>query len=155
MATSVTESADLLGRTDREVLVAIFTTLTRIAVADTGIRTNLSSGDFRFTYYPVRGQEAIPAGIAPSLRSDDMMVTTYRCLHDVIAKGASMREVMAEMFGRAAGTSKGKGGPMHLSDPRSGLMATTGIVGGGVPIANGLALATRLRGGDQVTVCNF
>jgi len=53
---------------------------------------------------------------------------------------------MAEMYGRAAGTSKGKGGPMHLSDPNSGLMATTGIVGAGAPIATGLALAAQIAG---------
>ena len=59
------------------------------------------------------------------------------------------------MCGRVTGTSKGKGGPMHLSDPHSGLMVTTGVVGGGLPIACGLGLASQLRGTDQVTVVNF
>ena len=62
---------------------------------------------------------------------------------------------MAEMLGKSTGTSKGKGGPMHLSDPHSGLMVTTGIVGGGLPIAAGLGLAAKLRGTDQVTAVNF
>jgi len=63
--------------------------------------------------------------------------------------------MIAEMLGKVTGTSKGKGGPMHLSDPRSGVMVTSGIVGGGLPIAVGLALASRLRKTDQVTVVNF
>lgn len=66
-----------------------------------------------------------------------------------------MREVLAEIYGRSAGTSKGKGGPMHLSDPNSGLMVTTGIVGAGIPIANGLALATQLQNAGQVTSVSF
>jgi pyruvate dehydrogenase E1 component alpha subunit len=107
------------------------------------------------TFYPVRGQEAIPAAVSAHLRSDDYMVTTYRGMHDCIAKGVPLDELMAEMCGRATGTSKGKGGPMHLSDPRSGLMVTTGVVGGGMPIACGLGLASQLGGTDQVTVVNF
>jgi acetoin:2,6-dichlorophenolindophenol oxidoreductase subunit alpha len=107
------------------------------------------------TFYPVRGQEAIPAAISAHLRRDDYMVTTYRGMHDCIAKGVPLGELMAEMCGKVTGTSKGKGGPMHLSDPRSGLMVTTGVVGGGLPIADGLALAAKLRGTDQVTVVNF
>jgi pyruvate dehydrogenase E1 component alpha subunit len=83
------------------------------------------------------------------------MVTTYRGMHDCIAKGIPLDELFAEMCGRVTGTSKGKGGPMHLSDPRSGLMVTTGVVGGGLPIACGLGLASQLRGTDQVTVVNF
>jgi pyruvate dehydrogenase E1 component alpha subunit len=83
------------------------------------------------------------------------MVTTYRGTHDCIAKGVPLDEMVAEMCGKVTGTSKGKGGPMHLSDPHSGLMVTTGVVGGGLPIAVGLALAAQLRGTDQVTVVNF
>ena len=88
------------------------------------------------------GSEAIPAepcGLHPRPGN------AYRCLHDVIAKGIPLRELMAELFGRFTGTSKGKGGPMHLSDPNSGLMATTGIVGEGIPIAKGLALAASCK----------
>jgi pyruvate dehydrogenase E1 component alpha subunit len=66
-----------------------------------------------------------------------------------------MRDLWAEYLGRAAGTCKGKGGPMHVTSPKHGLMVTTGVVGSGLPIANGLALASQLRGTDQVTVVNF
>jgi pyruvate/2-oxoglutarate/acetoin dehydrogenase E1 component/TPP-dependent pyruvate/acetoin dehydrogenase alpha subunit len=136
-------------------MLGYYRTMTRIAAADKAIQRGLGAGELQFQYYPAGGQEAIPAGIAPLLGADDYLVITYRCIHDIVAKGTPMREIMAEMYGRAAGTSKGKGGPMHLSDPHSGLMVTTGIVGGGVPIANGLALAEQLKGTNRVAVVSF
>ena len=138
-----------------DVARAMFETMATIRAAEDRIVRGLSAGEVRMTFYPVRGQEAIPAAVSAHLRTDDYMVTTYRGMHDCIAKGVPLDELFAEMCGRVTGTSKGKGGPMHLSDPRSGLMVTTGVVGGGLPIANGLALASVLRHSDQVTVVNF
>jgi pyruvate/2-oxoglutarate/acetoin dehydrogenase E1 component/TPP-dependent pyruvate/acetoin dehydrogenase alpha subunit len=136
-------------------LKAIFRMMVRIAAADAAIQRGLSAGELQFQYYPCGGQEAIAAALSTVLAKDDYMVTTYRGIHDIIAKGTPMREVMAELYGRISGTSKGKGGPMHLSDPASGLMVTTGIVGAGIPIANGLALASSLQGTDRVTAVSF
>jgi pyruvate dehydrogenase E1 component alpha subunit len=138
-----------------EAALRIFRTMTTIRIAEDRIMRGLGAGEFRMTYYNVRGQEAIPAAIGEHLRRDDYMVTTYRGMHDCIAKGIPLDEMVAEMCGKVTGTSKGKGGPMHLSDPQSGLMVTTGVVGGGLPIAVGLALSSQLRGTDQVTVVNF
>lgn len=140
---------------DHELMLRIYTTMVRINEADKAIQRGLSAGELQFQYYPAGGQEAIPAGIAPHLRREDYAVITYRCIHDIVAKGTPLREIMAEMYGRSAGTSKGKGGPMHLSDPHAGLMVTTGIVGAGLPIANGLALAAQMQGSGRVTVVNF
>lgn len=139
----------------REQALGIFRTMTRIRACDDRIQMSLKAGHLQFQYYPCGGQEAIPATINALLRPDDYVVTTYRVVHDIIAKGSSMREVMAEMYGRVTGTSKGKGGPMHLADPKNGLMVTTGIVGAGLPIANGLALAEQLKGTDRVVVVSF
>jgi TPP-dependent pyruvate/acetoin dehydrogenase alpha subunit len=138
-----------------DAALRIFRTMTTIRIAEDRIMRGLGAGEFRMTYYNVRGQEAIPAAIGEHLRRDDYMVTTYRGMHDCIAKGIPLDEMVAEMCGKVTGTSKGKGGPMHLSDPQSGLMVTTGVVGGGLPIAVGLALSSQLRGTDQVTVVNF
>ena len=115
----------------------------------------MAAGALQFQYYPCGGQEAIPAAITPLLRPDDQVVTTYRGVHDIVAKGTPMTEIIAEMMGRVTGTSKGKGGAMHLSDPNAGLMVTTGIVGAGLPIANGLGLASQLKGAERVVVVNF
>lgn len=134
---------------------SIYTTMTRIQACDQRIQQLLAAGALQFQYYPCGGQEAIPASIAPHLNGDDQVVTTYRGVHDIVAKGTPMVEIIAEMMGKINGTSKGKGGAMHLSDPNTGLMVTTGIVGAGMPIANGLALAAKLKGTGQVVVVNF
>ena len=138
-----------------ERAIKIYETMVRISACDKRIQQGLAAGDLQFQYYPCGGQEAIPATIATLLKPDDYVVTTYRGIHDIVAKGTPMTEVIAEMYGKATGTSKGKGGPMHLSDPKAGLMVTTGIVGGGAPIANGLALAEQLKGSGRIVVCNF
>lgn len=140
---------------DAAEAVAIYRTMARIHATDKRIQQGLAAGDLQFQYYPCGGQEAIPAAIARHLRPDDQSVITYRCIHDIVAKGTPLREIMAEMYGKVTGTSKGKGGPMHLSDPNSGLMATTGIVGAGAPIATGLALAVQLQGTGRVITCSF
>jgi acetoin:2,6-dichlorophenolindophenol oxidoreductase subunit alpha len=137
------------------VAMGIFETVATIVAVEDRITRGLNAGEFTMTFYPVRGQEIIPATVSAHLGHDDYMVTTYRGVHDCIAKGIPLTELVAEMLGKVTGTSKGKGGPMHLSDPRSGLMVTTGVVGAGLPIAAGLGLAAKLRGTDQVTVVNF
>lgn len=136
-------------------LTQIFTTATRIKICDEKFRSLILTGQVSAQYYSPRGQEIVSASIGALLRPDDYLVTTYRGLHDQLAKGVPMRELWAEFFGKATGTCKGKGGPMHITHPESGLMVTTGIVGSGLPIANGLALASQLQGGDRVTVVNF
>lgn len=140
---------------DRDTALKIYATMTRIAATDRRIQQGLAAGDLQFQYYPCGGQEAIPAAIAPHLTDEDKAVITYRCIHDIVAKGTPLREIMAEIYGRETGTSKGKGGPMHLSDPRSGLMVTTGIVGAGAPIATGIALGEQLKGTGRVVTCSF
>lgn len=140
---------------DRDTAVGIYRTMARIAATDARIVQGLSAGALQFQYYPCGGQEAIPAAIAPLLAKDDKSVITYRCIHDIVAKGTPIREIMAEMYGRETGTSKGKGGPMHLSDPHNGLMVTTGIVGAGAPIAAGIALGEQMLGSGRVVTCSF
>lgn len=140
---------------DRETLKAIFTQIVRIHEVDKAVRAGLSTGKFRFTYWPMTGQEAIPAAISPLITSDDYMVTNYRGIHDLVAKGVPLKGLFAEMLGRSDGVNKGKGGSPHVSDPASGSMLTTGIVGAGAPIANGLALAAKMRGEGRVTIVNF
>lgn len=135
--------------------VEVYRTMVRIAACERQIEQLLSTGAVQFMYYPCAGQEAIPAAIAQALGEDDYVLTTYRGIHDVVAKGTPMTEIMAEILGKQSGTSKGKGGPMHLSDPGSGLMVTTGIVGGNLPISTGLALAAKLEDEGRVAVCNF
>ncbi|GAA5169362.1 thiamine pyrophosphate-dependent dehydrogenase E1 component subunit alpha [Pseudonocardia eucalypti] len=141
--------------TDKETRLGIYERMYRIFRTDESMRQQIMKGAVSVIYYSPRGQEGIPAAVSAALTADDYITTTYRGLHDTIAKGAPLKEVIAEIIGRSTGTSKGKGGIMHLNDPRVGVMATSGIVGGGVPIANGLALRSQMTGSPNVTVTYF
>ena len=138
-----------------EILKAIYCQMARIRAVDKAIQAGLSAGKFTFSYWPMTGQECIPATVAQLTTSRDYMVTTYRGVHDQIGKGVALEGLFAEMLGRTTGLNKGKGGAPHISDPASGSMVTTAIVGGGAPIANGLAFAAQSRGEDRVTIVNF
>ncbi len=101
------------------------------------------------------GQEAISAGTMSVLRPDDYVVTSYRDHGQAIARGITPRSVMAELFGRIDGCSRGKGGSMHMFDKSVNFLGGHGIVGGHIPLAAGVAWAIKYRGGDQVCVCFF
>jgi len=150
-----TPGTDRPDAPDRDTLLRMFETQSKIKLCDERFRSMLTSGQIQLIYYSPRGQECISAAWGAHLRPDDYCVTIYRGLHDHLAKGVPLRELWAEFLGRATGTCKGKGGPMHITHPASGLMVTTGIVGAGIPIANGFGLAAQLDGTDQVCVVNF
>jgi pyruvate dehydrogenase E1 component alpha subunit len=99
------------------------------------------------------GQEAVGTGVMSMLREDDYVITTYRDHGQALARGVSPRSVMAELFGRLDGCSRGKGGSMHLFDRHVNFLGGHGIVGGHVPVATGVAFAIKYRGGDQVIIC--
>ncbi len=101
------------------------------------------------------GQEAVAVGSIAALRPDDYIVCSYREHGHALARGISARAVMAELFGKAAGCSGGKGGSMHLFDASRGFMGGHGIVGGHIPLATGMAFAAKYRGTEQVAVCYF
>lgn len=140
---------------DDAVLLDIYRRMTLIKQNDDRFVASIKSGDLAIAYYSPRGQEAVSASMAVHLRSEDYVVTIYRGLHDHLAKGVPLKDLWAEFAGKVGGTCKGKGGPMHITHPASGVMVTTGIVGAGLPIANGLALSSKLRGDGRVTVSNF
>jgi pyruvate dehydrogenase E1 component alpha subunit len=123
--------------------------------ADERLRKAITAGEALLTYWPSRGQEAIAAALGVVLRREDWLVTTYRGMHDQIAKGVPLVDIYAEGLGRVAGASGGKGGTMHIADPDVGLMVTTGIVGAGVPVGTGLGLAAKMRGDARVAVVSF
>jgi len=99
------------------------------------------------------GAEAIAVGTCAALRPDDFITSTHRGHGHAIAKGADVRRMMAELFGKYEGYCHGKGGSMHIADVRHGMLGATGIVGSGMPIALGAALSSNLLGNGKVTVC--
>jgi pyruvate dehydrogenase E1 component subunit alpha len=101
------------------------------------------------------GEEATIVGTTSVMRDDDYLISTYREHGQAIARGTDPKVVMAELFGRQDGTSQGRGGSMHLFDYERRFMGGYGIVGGNLPLAAGMALASDYRGEDTVTVCMF
>jgi len=101
------------------------------------------------------GEEAVAVGVLGALRPDDAIVATYREHGHALARGVPMDAVMAEMYGRVEGVCRGRGGSMHLFHEPTRLYGGNGIVGGGLPLAVGLALADAMQGRDRVTVCFF
>ncbi|AYJ50311.1 thiamine pyrophosphate-dependent dehydrogenase E1 component subunit alpha [Rhodococcus sp. P1Y] len=139
----------------REQLEQLWKSMCLAERLDTRIRAGIRRGEFATVIWPSRGQEAVSAGAALALREDDRLVTTYRGLHDHVAKGVPLTEIIGEVLGTSTGASRGKGGTMHIADPAHGVMMTTGIVGSGVPVGVGLALAAKKDGSDRVTVVSF
>ena len=101
------------------------------------------------------GEEATIVGTTSVMRPDDYLIGTYRTHGHAIARGTDPRRVMAELFGRVDGTSGGRGGSMHIFDLEKRFMGGYGIVGGTLPLAAGLGLASDYKGEDSVTVCMF
>jgi dehydrogenase E1 component/transketolase-like protein len=101
------------------------------------------------------GEEATAVGVCSALRAEDYITSTHRGHGHIVAKGADLGRFFAEIFGKEAGYCKGKGGSMHVADARLGILGANGIVGGGIPIAAGAALAAKLRGLDRVAVSFF
>ena len=133
----------------------IYRRMVRIERNDDAIRRAIRTGRLQMPYYSARGQEVIPSALSAQLNADDTICTIYRGIHDMVAKDMPLRPLWAEIAGRVDGTCKGKGGPMHLTHPESGVMVTTGIVGSSMPIANGLAWAAKLDGSKRVSIAYF
>jgi TPP-dependent pyruvate/acetoin dehydrogenase alpha subunit len=101
------------------------------------------------------GQEASAVGVCSCLRKDDYLTTTHRGHGHMIAKGADLKKMAAELFGKKTGYCKGKGGSMHIADFSIGILGANGVVGGGLPIIGGAGFSIKMRKTDQVAVCFF
>ncbi len=101
------------------------------------------------------GQEAVAVGALSAIGKEDYVIASYRSHGHAIAKGMSPESVMAELYGKATGCSKGKGGSMHMFDKEVNFLGGHGIVGGQIPLATGTAFASKYQGTDKVTLCFF
>lgn len=136
-------------------ILSHFATMCRIRAfeeaADKAAKEGLITGAAHLSI----GQEAVATGICGNLRTSDLITSTHRGHGHTIAKGANAEAMMRELFGRAGGTSDGKGGSMHIADFSVGMLGANGIVAAGIPIAAGAAQAKRLLGEDAVVACFF
>lgn len=139
----------------RDALIDIYSRMSLLFHNDEKMRAAIRTGRLIMPYYSYRGQEAIPATISSLLTDDDQISTIYRGVHDMLAKGCPVDLLWAEVAGKATGTCKGKGGPMHITHPASGTMVTTGIVGSSMPLACGLGWGAKLQGKGAVAVAYF
>lgn len=130
-------------------------TMIRIRVLEEGIERHFLAGDIPGFAHLSIGQEAVASGVCSQLRTDDYIASTHRGHGHALAKGTSMRSMMAELFGRESGMCRGKGGSMHIADFSVGMLGANGVVAGGFGLVAGAALSAVQRKTDQVAVCFF
>jgi len=140
-----------MAEIDRDKLLDIYTRTMKVNRTDEKFRALLMEGKVAVMYYCVRGQELVSAAAMAALEQEDYVVCTYRGQGEQTAKGIPIKKWWGECLGKETGTCKGKGGTMHITDPDTGIMVTTGVVGSGLPIANGLAMASQNNGDGRVT----
>jgi TPP-dependent pyruvate/acetoin dehydrogenase alpha subunit len=152
--TSATRQA---GQTDapRAPLGALFATMALIRAFETRVAELYRDGEIPGFVHTSLGQEAVAAGVGAALREDDYLATTHRGHGHVLAKGADVDGMMAELFAKAAGLCRGKGGSMHVADPARGILGANAIVGASMPLAVGAALSSKLQRQGRVAVAYF
>lgn len=143
------------GTERRDLGLALLRTMIRIRILEEGIEKHFLAGDIPGFAHLSIGQEAVAAGTCANLRTDDAIASTHRGHGHTLAKGTSMRGMVAELFARSTGICKGKGGSMHIADFSVGMLGANGVVAGGFGLVAGAALSAVQRKTDQVAVCFF
>jgi len=138
-----------------ETLLTCFRTMARIRAFETLIEKMCAAGCVPGTFHSSAGQEAVAAGVAAACRPDDLFVSNHRGHGHLIAKGGETKRLAAELFGRAEGYARGRGGTQHLAAFDVGFVGAMGITGGGIPIATGVGLALAREGRGRAVVCFF
>jgi pyruvate dehydrogenase E1 component alpha subunit len=144
-----------LKNENREEMLALLTMMVRIRTFEDTSAQNFLDGKLIGFLHLYSGEEAVATGVCATLRETDYIVSTHRGHGHCLAKGADMNRMMAELYGKATGYSKGKGGSMHIADISKGIIGANGIVGAGIPIAAGAAFAQKYRSTDGVAVAFF
>jgi TPP-dependent pyruvate/acetoin dehydrogenase alpha subunit len=132
----------------------LYRQMARIREVEERISTLYSEWEMRCPVHLCTGQEAVPAGFGAALAEGDKVLGAHRSHGHYLAKGGSMKRMLAELYGKATGCSAGKGGSMHLVDLDAGFIAATPVIGSTIAIAVGVAFAAQMQGEDSVTV-NF
>lgn len=140
---------------DRGMLVSLLETMMRIRAFEAKVEELFYAGPIAGSVHLYIGEEAVAAGVCSALQPSDYITSTHRGHGHAIAKGARMDRMMAELFGRRSGYCKGKGGSMHIADFSAGMLGANGIVAGGLTIAVGAALSSKMRRSSQVVACFF
>ena len=136
-------------------IINMYKTMKEIREFETKAMNLFAEGSIPGFVHLYLGEEAVATGACASLRDDDYITSTHRGHGHILAKGGDLKYMMAELFGKATGYCKGKGGSMHIADATKGILGANGIVGAGHNIAVGAGLSAKYRETDQVCICFF
>lgn len=140
---------------NNELKLKLYVTMRRIRALEAKVIELFMGGEIPGFLHSSIGEEASAAGCVLALKDEDYLLTTHRGHGHVLAKGADMKLMMAELFGRETGYCRGRGGSMHIMSAANGILGANGIVGAGIPISTGAALKSKLKKTGQVTMCFF
>src|SRR5438874_9822218 len=139
----------------REKALWIYERMSLIREFENRIAGLFAAGQLAGFLHFYAGEEAVAVGVCANLNDDDFITSTHRGHGHCIAKEVDVKEMMAELYGKATGSCRGKGGSMHIADVSKGMLGANGIVGGGAPLAVGAGLTAKINGSGQVAVCFF
>ena len=139
----------------KEFLKKLYRTMVRIRYCEESLVEPILKGEVRCPVHLYSGEEAIAVGICAALKKKDYIFSTHRSHGHYLAKGGDMSALVAEVYGKESGCSRGRGGSMHIADPENGMMGSVPIVGGTIPLAVGAALASSIRNDKRVTISFF
>lgn len=155
MEIELTDSIEVSQTYSKSFLLGLYERMVTCRQFEDRVKLLFLEGTMPGTIHQSQGQEASAVGVCAALNQDDFITSTHRPHAHAIAKGLTTEEMMLELFGKSAGCSKGKGGSMHIGDMSKGMVPAIAIVGGGMPLAAGMALSFKLRQRSQVVACFF
>jgi acetoin:2,6-dichlorophenolindophenol oxidoreductase subunit alpha len=141
--------------TSKDKLLAMYERMRLIRAFEERLHVDFAGGKIPGFVHLYAGEEAVAVGVCAELGDEDFITSTHRGHGHCIAKGVDVKSMMAEIYGKATGACKGKGGSMHIADVGKGMLGANGIVGGGPPLACGAGLTAKVKGTRQVTACFF
>ena len=139
----------------KDDMVALYRKMLTIRIFESRVKDLFAQGKIVGAVHLSIGEEAVPAGVCSALRKGDYVLSNHRGHGHCIAMGVDIKRMMAELFGRETGVCRGKGGSMHLADFGVGMLGASAIVGGGLPLAVGAGLSSKMQKTGQVTVVFF
>lgn len=140
---------------DKEILKSLLEDMLIIREFESTVQKHFAEGEIPGFVHLYLGEEAIAVGACGALTENDYITSTHRGHGHLLARGGDIKKMMAEIFGKATGYNKGKGGSMHIADVSLGILGANGIVGAGLPIAAGSGISAQILGKDSVTICFF
>jgi pyruvate dehydrogenase E1 component alpha subunit len=140
---------------DKKKMTELYRTMVRIRMVEERIAAEYKYDEIKTPIHLSIGQEAVAAGVCTHLKKDDYLFGTHRSHAQYLAKGGDLKKMIAELYLRRTGCSHGRGGSMHLAAPEVGILGTSAIVGGDIPLGTGTALASRLKKDGKVTAVFF